>query len=268
MEQIELIDLSGQRNQDKVAENSREEEKETMSDGEKEESEAKIEEVQKPQISRIEQEILMNLPESINEIKPIDVSDRWIICIQFKTLILDDFPLYEMQPLDKAYLEKFEQLTHLSLNNCRLKSLANFPPLPNLTQLFLGSNRLISRKETLLHTISKLYPNLTHIGVSNNFLSDKDSLQFMLRQPLCETLEWIDLSANPIRDQQPPTQPHGQASIQELLFEGISTLRVLDGRDRDGKEVFEGVEFEGEQPAQPEQKENPLLPKWMQESQR
>jgi hypothetical protein len=43
---------------------------------------------------------------------------------------------------------------------------------------------------------------------------------------------------------------------------------VLDGRDRDGKEVFEGVEFEGEQPAQPEPKENPLLPKWMQESQR
>ena len=87
----------------------------------------------------------------------------------------------------------------------------------------------------------------------------------MLRQPLCETLEWIDLSANPIRDSQPPTQ-HGQASIQELLFEGISTLRVLDGRDRDGKEVFEGVEFEGEQP--PEQKENPMIPKWMQESQR
>ena len=89
----------------------------------------------------------------------------------------------------------------------------------------------------------------------------------MLRQPLCETLEWIDLSANPIRDSQPATQQHGQASIQELLFEGISTLRVLDGRDRDGKEVFEGVEFEGEQPP-PEQKENPMIPKWMQESQR
>jgi hypothetical protein len=54
------------------------------------------------------------------------------------------------------------------------------------------------------------------------------------------------------------------------MFEGISSLRVLDGKDRDGKEVFEGVEFENELglPNADQQKENPLLPKWMQESQR
>jgi hypothetical protein len=43
-------------------------------------------------------------------------------------------------------------------------------------------------------------------------------------------------------------------------------LRVLDGKDRDGNEVFEGIEFEGEQPTsitQADQKENPLIPKWI-----
>jgi hypothetical protein len=30
------------------------------------------------------------------------------------------------------------------------------------------------------------------------------------------------------------------------MFEGISSLRVLDGKDRDGKEVFDSVEFEND----------------------
>lgn len=66
MEQVELIDQPAQQNQDKDVENSKEEEKDAMSDGEKEESVEKIQEVPfKPQISRIEQEILNNLPDSI-----------------------------------------------------------------------------------------------------------------------------------------------------------------------------------------------------------
>ena len=40
MEQVELIDQSAQQNQDKSVENSKEEVKEEMSDGEKEEFEA------------------------------------------------------------------------------------------------------------------------------------------------------------------------------------------------------------------------------------
>lgn len=40
MEQVELIDQSAQQNQDKSVENSKEEVKEAMSDGEKEEFEA------------------------------------------------------------------------------------------------------------------------------------------------------------------------------------------------------------------------------------
>jgi hypothetical protein len=68
----------------------------------------------------------------------------------------------------------------------------------------------------------------------------------MLRQPLCETLEYIDLSANPIRDQTPVNTNTNQASLAEIMFEGISSLRVLDGKDRDGKEVFDSVEFEND----------------------
>ena len=85
MEQVEIIDVSAQQNQDKGIENSKEEEKEAMSDGEKEESEGSLQqEIQKPQISRIEHEILKNLPESINEIKPVDVSYQSIICYSLK----------------------------------------------------------------------------------------------------------------------------------------------------------------------------------------
>ena len=66
MEQVELMDQPAQQNQVIDVENSKEEEKDAMSDCEKEESVEKIQEVpQKPQISRIEQEILNNLPDSI-----------------------------------------------------------------------------------------------------------------------------------------------------------------------------------------------------------
>ena len=66
MEQVELMEQPAQQNQVLDVENSKEEEKDAMSDCEKEESVEKIQEVpQKPQISRIEQEILNNLPDSI-----------------------------------------------------------------------------------------------------------------------------------------------------------------------------------------------------------
>jgi hypothetical protein len=68
-------------------------------------------------------------------------------------LILDGLPLFELTQDDKTFLERFSACTHLSFNECGLKSLANFPALPNLKKLELASNRLISNKKDLLGPI-------------------------------------------------------------------------------------------------------------------
>lgn len=73
-------------------------------------------------------------------------------------MILDGLPLFELTPDDKAFLERFTNCTHLSLNDCGIKSLANFPALPGLKKLELASNRLVSsNRKDLLGPIPLLY---------------------------------------------------------------------------------------------------------------
>ena len=80
----------------------------------------------------------------------------------------------------------------------------------------------------MLHTFSKVLPALTHLFLAKNFLGDSDSVGFLLRQPLCELLEWLDLSDNLVRKSIGCLNAYN-----EWIFERIISLRVLDGVDRD-----------------------------------
>ena len=64
-------------------------------------------------------------------------------------LILDEWRGAELTQSDKSLLESFPSLQFLSMNNCGLRSLSNFPALPNLIKLELNDNRIAGGLEKL-----------------------------------------------------------------------------------------------------------------------
>ena len=173
-------------------------------------------------------------------------------------MILDGLPLFELTADDKVFLEKFTNCTHLSLNECGIKSLANFPALPNLKKLELASNRLISsNRKDLLGPIPLLYKQLTNLYLGNNFLSDLDSLK-PLGKSTADTLERVDLSANPVTD------VHG---YRDFMFDILPLLQILDGLDRSGLEDYADLVYDLDEGAASKlaKPEDALNPNWMQE---
>ena len=57
-------------------------------------------------------------------------------------MLLDGLPLEEITEQDKAFIERFEECLHLSLNSCYLRSLKNLPKMPKLQRLELSDNYL------------------------------------------------------------------------------------------------------------------------------
>lgn len=65
-------------------------------------------------------------------------------------LILDEWKGTELSHTDKALLESFPNLQFLSMNNCGLRSLNNFPTLPKLIKLELNDNKISGGLEKLV----------------------------------------------------------------------------------------------------------------------
>ena len=61
---------------------------------------------------------------------------------EVEQLILDECHFKQFNPQIKKELEKYKNLLYLSLNDCQLKNLDNFPTLPNLLKLDLLDNQL------------------------------------------------------------------------------------------------------------------------------
>ncbi len=55
-------------------------------------------------------------------------------------LILDDISFLKFTPEIKQQIEKLSEVDSMSLNNCGLSTLKNFPNCTNLRQLELGEN--------------------------------------------------------------------------------------------------------------------------------
>jgi len=85
----------------------------------------------------------------------------------------------------------------LSLNNCRLKSLANLPNLPNLIRLDLANNHIVAKE--MAH-IANNYLKLETLKLGNNLIKTEwENLKIPLVK-LGETLISLDLSSNPISE--------------------------------------------------------------------
>lgn len=138
--------------------------------------------------------------------------------------MLDGLVLAELTPEDKAFLERFKDCRYLSLKNCRLRSLANFPVLPGLTRLDLSDNHLEGSKKDLLAPLPACFRQLTRLSLSGNRL-DLEAMKSNLIK-LSETLSKLEVFGNPL-----------PANYRELLFDSVASLETVDGYDRDGQIV-------------------------------
>ena len=130
----------------------------------------------------------------------------------------------------KTYLENFKSLEELSLVNCNLNSLQNFPELPSLKKLDLSDNHL---KDTDLKELCK-YTKLQELRMANNN-GIKDFSEIKILEPL--PLNFIDFSDCPISK---------TAKYRDNFYENFKNLKVLDFFDKDGKEWEEDDEEEEE----------------------
>ena len=74
-------------------------------------------------------------------------------------------------------LEKFSEVTCLSLNNCDLKNLDNLPNLPQLNRIELSGNKFEPSE------LSKLliYPELECISIGDNKINSIDDIKVLAK---------------------------------------------------------------------------------------
>lgn len=141
-------------------------------------------------------------------------------------LILDSLGKFpKFTEADKKFLEKFTGLSYLSLNMIGLSSLENFPKLPQLLYLELNDNA-ISGPLTPLAQLT----GLERLDIENNKIANLSDVE-----PLKELkqLQRLTLARNPIAESK---------TFRADLFKTIPSLQTLDGKDKDGNEVYEESE--------------------------
>ncbi|GFY37666.1 acidic leucine-rich nuclear phosphoprotein 32 family member A [Trichonephila inaurata madagascariensis] len=116
--------------------------------------------------------------------------------------------------------DEFVNLESLSLINVGLISLKGFPKLPNLKKLELSDNRIFGGLDWLHGS-----PKLTHLNLSGNKLKDIETLKPL---QIFKNLKNLDLFNCEVT---------GVDNYREEVFGLISSLKFLDGYDRDDKEA-------------------------------
>ncbi|GBM65071.1 Acidic leucine-rich nuclear phosphoprotein 32 family member A [Araneus ventricosus] len=116
--------------------------------------------------------------------------------------------------------DEFALLESLSLINVGLISLKGFPKLPNLKKLELSDNR-ISGGLNWLHDS----PKLTHLNLSGNKIKDIETLKPLQAFKNLKNLDLFNCEVTNVDN------------YREEVFGLVSSLKYLDGYDRDDKEA-------------------------------
>lgn len=118
--------------------------------------------------------------------------------------------------------DKFAKLEILSMINCELTTLKDFPKLPSLKKLELSDNRLVGGLEHLAGC-----PEITHLNMSGNLFKDAKALA-----PLkdLKSLMSLDLFSCPVTEGD---------NYRTEVFGLLPQLTYLDGFDRNDKEIEE-----------------------------
>ena len=144
-------------------------------------------------------------------------------------IALDGITINHIPDDVKTYLENFKNLEELSMVNCNLNSLKNFPDLPNLSKIDLSDNHL---KDIDLKELSK-FKKLTELRMANNNIKEWEEIKILQNLPL----NFIDFSDNPISKME---------KYRDKFYENFKNLKILDFCDKEGKEWDEDDEEEEE----------------------
>ena len=154
-------------------------------------------------------EAILNIEKQVQNTPKHQIFVLEIESINFKQITV------ELQSL----LESFPYLQYLSINNCGLDSLENFPKLPSLIRLDLISNNLKNDFSHLKRSkyIQTLFLSANQITQYENL----DSLNFL------SNLFQLDLIANPIT---------AKSDYTDQIFQRFPSLKFLDSRDKNGSQ--------------------------------
>ena len=145
-------------------------------------------------------------------------------------IALDGITINHISDEVKTYLENFKSLEELSMVNCNLNTLQNFPELPSLIKLDLSDNHI---KDTDLSELLK-YKKLQELRMANNNgISNFSEIKKLESLPLT----FIDFSDCPVSKME---------GYREKFYENFKNLKILDLCDKEGKEWDEDDEEEEE----------------------
>ena len=145
-------------------------------------------------------------------------------------IALDGITINHISNEVKTYLENFKSLEELSMVNCNLNTLQNFPELPSLIKLDLSDNHI---KDTDLNELLK-YKKLQELRMANNNgISNFSEIKELENLPLT----FIDFSDCPVSKME---------GYREKFYENFKNLKILDLCDKEGKEWDEDDEEEEE----------------------
>ncbi|XP_077433117.1 acidic leucine-rich nuclear phosphoprotein 32 family member D-like [Vanacampus margaritifer] len=112
--------------------------------------------------------------------------------------------------------EEFSSLEVLRMANVGLKSLSKLPSLPKLHKLELSDNAICGGLEAL----AQKCPNLTHLNISGNKISDMAALEAL--EPL-KKLKALDVSG---------CEVSARDDYRHAVFRLLPSVAYLDGYDR------------------------------------
>ena len=135
---------------------------------------------------------------------------------------------------EKAGLEQYTNLIHLSLNNLGLKSLKNFPAIKGLYYLSIKNNELNGDD---FDSIPRLYPGLKKLKISGNVIEKVNNLGKL--RPL--KLRKIEVKENPFSV--------GNKTYKKKVFQLLPSLEIVDQETEGGEEV-ETTDYHNEQDEQ------------------
>ena len=145
-------------------------------------------------------------------------------------LFLDEITITTISPELKKEIEKQADLMCLSLNNCGLTSLANFPTKPTLIRLELMENKFPAKD---LHFVGAI-TSLQSLSLGSNTIN---SIEDIAPLKSLDNLIQLDLSETGLSK---------TPDYRKNVFELIPNLQVLDNLDVDGNEYEYSSEEEGE----------------------
>ena len=150
-----------------------------------------------------------------------------------KDIFFDDLTCPQISNEMKTELESVTNLLCLSLNNCKLESLENFPKIPSLIRLEIMDNSFPGEHLAHLTALS----SLQSLSLANNKISDFNQLK-----PLTQisNLVQLDLSECPISE---------KPDYRKTVFSMLEKLHILDNLDEEGKPF----EYSGESEAENEE---------------